>query len=243
MNVPARMFMIKASSRESTHTVTHGGVRMFSKTLSRMKKAVRHDFRNLLYPIRYARYFSKGIFLFSGNRILRHPSARIIKEAGRLQFGCFWPLWKGKGGIVLHEDATLIIKGDVVIGDGTIIEIHAGACLEIGSGSFINPNSRVLVQESVRLGSECALAWNVQVMDGDRHFFLDAEGRREKNTAPIHIGDRVWIGSDCLILKGAHIGDGAVVGAGSVVSGKVEKETLVAGNPARKIRGGVRWEV
>ena len=215
---------------------------MSTKTFARIQKAVRHDFRNLLYPIRYARYFSKGIYLFNGNRVLTHPSARIIKEEGILQFGCFWPLWKGKGGIVLHENAELLIKGDVVIGDGVIIEVHAGARLEIGSGTFINPNSRILVLESVRIGSGCAIAWNVQIMDGDRHFFLDADGQREKNTAPIHIGNRVWIGSQGLVLKGAHIGDGAVVGAGSVVSGKVEKETLVAGNPVRKIREGVRWE-
>ncbi len=214
---------------------------MVPRTLSRIGKAARYDLRNLLYPLLYPHYFLKGIYLFNGNRVVRHPSARIHMEGGKIQFGCFWRFWKRRGGIVLHEGATLVIKGDVVIGDGVIIEVHPGACLEIGSGAFINPDTRILVLESVRIGSDCAVAWEVLIMDGDRHAFLDPDGNREKNTEPIHIGDHVWIGARSLILKGARIEGGAVVGAGSVVSGRVEGASVVVGNPARKIREGVRW--
>ncbi len=211
-------------------------------TVARIMKAVRYDARNLLYPFLHPRYFLQGILLFNGNRILRHPSARLIKDGGRLQFGCFWDLWRSKGGIVLHEDACLRIRGNVVLGDGVIIEVHAGASLEIGPDTFINPNARVISLESIRIGADCAVAWDVQIMDGDRHFFLDAEGGREKNTAAIRIGDHAWIGAGALILKGSSIEEGAVVGAGAVVSGRVAAGTVVAGNPARQIRQGVRWE-
>jgi acetyltransferase-like isoleucine patch superfamily enzyme len=129
----------------------------------------------------------------------------------------------------------------VVIGDGVIIEVHAGACLDIGPETFINPNARVIALESIRIGADCAVAWDVQIMDGDRHFFLNAEGQQEKNTAPIQIGDHVWIGARSLILKGAHIDNGAVIGAGSVVSGRVGAGVVVAGNPAKVIREGVQW--
>jgi acetyltransferase-like isoleucine patch superfamily enzyme len=215
---------------------------MSANNLARIMKAVRYDVRNLVYPFLHPRYLLQGIFLFNGNRILRHPSARIDKEGGRLQFGCFWDLWKSKGGIVLHENACLRIRGNVVIGDGVTIEVHAGASLEIGPETFINPHSRIIALESIRIGADCAVAWDVQIMDGDRHFFFDGEGGRVKNTAAIRIGDHVWIGARSLILKGASIEDGAVVGAGSVVSGHVGAGTVVAGNPAGEIRGGVRWE-
>ncbi len=215
---------------------------MSSNNLARVKKAVRYDVRNLVYPFLHPRYFLQGIFLFNGNRILRHPSARLHKDGGTLQFGCFWDLWKGKGGIVLHEGASLRIRGNVVIGDGVIIEVHAGASLEIGAQTFINPNARVIALESIRIGADCAVAWDVHIMDGDRHFFLDAGGGREKNTAAIEIGDHVWIGARSLILKGTRIEDGAVIGAGSVVSGHIAARTVVAGNPAGVIREGVRWE-
>lgn len=49
------------------------------------------------------------------------------------------------------------------------------------------------------------------------------------------IGNRVWIGYRALILPGVEIGEGAVVGAGAVVTKNVEPFAIVAGNPARKI--------
>ena len=50
------------------------------------------------------------------------------------------------------------------------------------------------------------------------------------------IGNDVWIGQNAVILPGTHIGDGAIIGADSVVGGIVEPYTVVAGNPARLIR-------
>ncbi|MBK8021791.1 MAG: hypothetical protein IPK19_10285 [Chloroflexi bacterium] len=54
--------------------------------------------------------------------------------------------------------------------------------------------------------------------------------------APIRICDKAWIGFNAVILKGVTIGEGAIVGAGSVVTKDVPAWTVVAGNPARIIR-------
>jgi acetyltransferase-like isoleucine patch superfamily enzyme len=53
---------------------------------------------------------------------------------------------------------------------------------------------------------------------------------------PIRIGRAAWIGFDCCILPGVTLGEGAVVGARSVVAADVEPFTIVAGNPARVVR-------
>ena len=53
---------------------------------------------------------------------------------------------------------------------------------------------------------------------------------------PVHIGQNVFIGCNCLILKGTEIGDDCVIGAGSVVSGKFEAGSVIAGNPAKVIK-------
>jgi acetyltransferase-like isoleucine patch superfamily enzyme len=54
--------------------------------------------------------------------------------------------------------------------------------------------------------------------------------------APIRIGNKAWIGFNVIILKGITIGEGAVIGAGSVVTKDVEPFTVVAGNPAKIIK-------
>ena len=55
-------------------------------------------------------------------------------------------------------------------------------------------------------------------------------------TRPITIGDDVWIGSRVIILGGVNVGNGAVIGAGSVVTHDVPPYSVVGGNPARIIK-------
>lgn len=56
-----------------------------------------------------------------------------------------------------------------------------------------------------------------------------------QNTAMTTIGDNVFIGMNAIILMGSHIGNNVIIGAGAVVSGVVEDDSVYAGNPARKI--------
>ena len=69
----------------------------------------------------------------------------------------------------------------------------------------------------------------------------DAKTRRDRLEfgRPVRIGHDVWIGAAAIILPGVTIGDGAVIGAGSVVTRDVGAHQTVAGNPARRIGGGV----
>jgi acetyltransferase-like isoleucine patch superfamily enzyme len=75
-------------------------------------------------------------------------------------------------------------------------------------------------------------------MDTDFHP-LEAQARRSDSepakTAPVTIEDDVFIGMNCLILKGVTLGRGSVIGAGSVVTKDVPPHTMVAGNPVRFI--------
>jgi acetyltransferase-like isoleucine patch superfamily enzyme len=112
-----------------------------------------------------------------------------------------------------------------------------GAVLSIGEGSFVNHRSELIAHERVEIGRHCLLAWDVQVLDSDSH---SVDGL--PHTAPVVIGDRVWIGCRATVLKGVTIGDGAVVAAGSVVTRDVPARALVAGNPARSVREDVTWE-
>ena len=60
-------------------------------------------------------------------------------------------------------------------------------------------------------------------------------------TAPIEIGDHVWIGARCTILKGSRIDSGAVIGATSLVTGHVHAKSLSCASSCQEVRRNVEW--
>lgn len=102
----------------------------------------------------------------------------------------------------------------------------------------------------LEIGSFCSIALGVKIIIGGAHrmdwvcsypfpaFFSHVD--QTKNYAPskggTKIGNDVWIGMDALILAGISVGDGAVIGAGSVVTKDVPPYAIVGGNPAKIIR-------
>ena len=110
--------------------------------------------------------------------------------------------------------------------------------LYIGENTNIGDRTEIHVGESIRIGSNCAISWDVCIMDRDYHQL----GDNGEITKPITIGNNVWIGSRTTILKGVTIGDGCVIGAGSVVTKDVPKGTCVAGNPAKIIKENITWK-
>ncbi|MED0936424.1 acyltransferase [Bacillus mobilis] len=132
--------------------------------------------------------------------------------------------------------------GNVHLGPGVRAIVGPHAKLSIGSNSFISSNSLIICKESIDVGDNCAISWDVQIMDTDFHSFVE-NGKNKIETKPIKIGNNVWIGSRVTILKGIKIGDGAVIGAGSVVTKDVPSKAVVAGNPARIVKENIEWKI
>jgi len=118
--------------------------------------------------------------------------------------------------------------------------LFAGAELFIGARVRMS-GATICAAERVVIGNRCVMGANVMIADTDFHALDPAvrsspEDARAAAHKPIEIGDDVFIGGNSIILKGVTIGKGAVIGAGSVVTQNVEDRTVVAGNPALRIR-------
>ena len=104
------------------------------------------------------------------------------------------------------------------------------------SGSTINASTSVFIGDNTIIGSGCLIS------DTDSHPVLAAlrrlpnGGSEYTNKKPIKIGKNVFIGARCVVMKGVTIGDGAVIGAGSIVTKSIPGNCIAAGNPAKIIK-------
>ena len=132
------------------------------------------------------------------------------------------------------------------------------ARVNIGDRVYMG-NSSIIAKTSVILGNDIMVSSGVTFYDHDSHSldyrqrsmdlkqvysdYINENGNYLKNknwnfvnSQPIKIEDNVWIGTEALILKGVTVGEGAIIGARSVVTKDVPPYTLVAGNPAKVIK-------
>jgi acetyltransferase-like isoleucine patch superfamily enzyme len=151
----------------------------------------------------------------------------------------------------------VMIGSNSVLQCTIVLEREVGT-VRIGDDTFIG-SSHIICSQEINIGSNVLIAWGCALVDHNSHSVAWSErqddvGRwreglanRADNPAALKhwevvpkgaivIGDKAWIGFNAIILKGVSIGEGAVVGAGSVVTKDVPEWTIVAGNPARTIR-------
>ena len=105
----------------------------------------------------------------------------------------------------------------------------------IGENVFFNHNCSLTCAESIVIGNGCMFANNLVIIDHD-HIIGTNGVTGELITKPIVIEKRVWCGANVTITKGVHIGAGAVIAAGAVVTKDVPEKAVVSGVPARIIR-------
>jgi len=155
---------------------------------------------------------------------------------------------------VTIEDLRLEISGSgnrLVIGDGVRIESlniwfqGNGSTCVIGPRSYISSAHLVIAESGTRIeiGSECMIASGVEIRTGDSHGIFDLGSRSRINPGKdVRIGSRVWLANGALVLKGAVVPDGCVIGSRSVVTSDFsEPNAVYAGHPARLVRSNIAW--
>lgn len=109
-----------------------------------------------------------------------------------------------------------------------------GKNLTLGRGVFINLGCRFQDTGGITIG-DGTLIGHGSTLTTLNHA-LDPDRRADMRPSPVRIGRRVWLGAAVTVVPGVSIGDGAVIGAGSVVTKDVPADAIVAGVPARLVR-------
>lgn len=126
-----------------------------------------------------------------------------------------------KKGASLHSNVTIQGSGQLIIGER----------------SYISSYCIIGVNEKIEIGKDVMIANCVSIRDTD-HNFVDTDkpiNQQGINTAPIIVGDDVWICHGAVVTKGVKIGNGSVIAANAVVTKNVKPYTIVGGVPARLI--------
>lgn len=168
--------------------------------------------------------------------------------------------------LVLYENAFFFAESRVYnfqenrnkikIGDGTCVRgemlvFADGGEISIGNDCYVGRDSYIWSACKVQIGNNVLISHNVNIMDTNSHelnFIERSEGyksliknghfksKRNVLSAEVIIGNNVWIGFNAIILKGVQIGEGAIIGAGSVITKDVPPFSLVVGNPAQVVK-------
>lgn len=139
--------------------------------------------------------------------------------------------------LLLEENATITVNDQFMMYAGSYVRIIKGGHL-ILHGGFINENVQITCGATIEIGKDCAIGRDVVIRSFDGHT-IEQEGYRISE--PIVIENHVWIGQGAQILKGVHIGEGAIVAAGAVVTKDVPAHAVVGGVPAKVIKENVKW--
>lgn len=153
-----------------------------------------------------------------------------LKQIGAIRIGLgYVGTVDGKSSRCTWENTgDIYFEGQAFLNVGTCLINHGQ--LTIGDGATFNGNVKIICFNNIKIGNGFICAWDSQIMDTDFHKIEDFSHKRINEDRPIIIGNHVWIGTGCLILKGTVIPDNCVIAARSVVSKKMCYENVIYGS-------------
>lgn len=179
----------------------------------------------------------RGLYLF----LIMYISNILALVRGRMYKILYWRYIKstlffiqsGTKIDIFNKQCRLIIKPFVFIRRNGTIRMDHGGELYIGEKTFINDYCSINCIKKITIGDYTKIGPNVSINDNDHNY--REIGKERMLTDEITIGNHVWIGANSVILRGTHIGDYSVIGAGSVVKGDIPERSLFINHIDKKI--------
>lgn len=142
--------------------------------------------------------------------------------------------------IFIGNDAVLEFEGGNSIGYGSCIEVHDNAKILLKEGAKTNTCCTFVCQDYIEIGERAMLGRHVTIRDNNGGHYMNRDGYR--NSRPVVVGDKAWLTEACTLLPGAKVGQGAIIGAHSVVFSHIKPFAMALGNPAQVVEENVLWK-
>lgn len=207
-------------------------------------KTIYYNFK--LLPFKQALHFP--IFI-SGKTVVKDTRRGAISFTadrlypGMLQCGASHLNVSYSAPFFLKIQGKLIVNGNGYhyIGPGGNLTVRQTGILELGNNLSIGPFSVFRISSHSKIGDNNLHSWHNQYMDTDSHPIYDINNNCINIPKSIIIGDNVWIGARCSVLKGVRINDGCIVATGSIVTKNLENNNSVYSSN-RKLKSYIRWQ-
>lgn len=142
---------------------------------------------------------------------------------------------------IWQVSGTVTFNGNAGIGHGSKISVRGN--LILGAGFNMTAESTIVCAKEITFGEDCLLGWDTLLMDTDEHSLLDMNGNRTNPDKAIIVGNHVWIGCKCTLLKGTAVPDNTTVAACTLLTSSFTgTHQVIGGNPPAVLKSDVNWE-
>lgn len=148
------------------------------------------------------------------------------------RFKCtFFNAYSPSTNIYIRKGGYMSLGNHVSALNDVTISVGGGAKLKLGENVNINKGCSIISKESVEIGDYVLFGPNCGVYDHDHNYKFTGRKRQENFvTGKVKIGNGVWFGANCIVLKDTVIGDNCVFGAGCIIKGEYPDNSLVVPN-------------
>lgn len=215
-----------------------------------------HDFFNILFSIPKTLRFNLHYFplktalklpVFVSHRtFLRelHGMVNLPSQTRtamvRIGFGDVGHYDRKRSRTIWQVSGSVTFGGTTGIGHGSKVSVRGK--LTFGNDFNMTAESTIVCAKEITFGNDCLIGWDVLVMDTDEHPLFDETGKRINPDKPIAVGNHVWIGCKCTLLKGTKVPDNTTIAAGTLLkSAFTGSDQVIGGNPPTVLKSNVHW--
>ena len=161
------------------------------------------------------------------DRLQREEQRKLLAQNPKSKIHSSFSLGNGNY-MDISDSAEIHFAENIQINESNNLTIKKNAQLIIGKNTYIT-RTTISVLERVEIGENCILGEGLKIFDHNHQYSQEpfSVSKTEFITSPIKIGNNIWTGANCIILKGVTIGDNVILGAGCVVYKDIPANSIV----------------